>query len=70
MPTFSPALNLVGTQIPILPWVKLPKETLKPGEPDKGRYLTRWEAAKLQGMKNLKFGDDKFELTLTRSYEA
>ena len=21
-------------------------------------------------MKNLKFGDDKFELTLTRSYEA
>ena len=70
LPTFSPALNLVGTQIPILPWVKLPKETLKPGEPDKGRYLTRWEAAKLQGMKNLKFGDDKFELTLTRSYEA
>ena len=70
LPTFSPALNLVGTQIPILPWVKLPKETLKPGEPDKGRYLTRWEAAKLQGMKKLKFGDDNFALTLTRSYEA
>lgn len=66
LPTFSPALNLVGTQIPILPWVKLPKETLKPGDPDVGRYLTRWEAAKLQGMKKLKFGN----LSLTRSFEA
>ena len=66
LPTFSPALNLVGTQIPILPWVKLPKETLKPGDPDVGRYLTRWEAAKLQGMKKLKFGD----LSSTRSFEA
>ncbi len=70
LPTFSPALNLVGTQIPILPWVKLPAETIKPGEPDKGRYLTRWEAAKLQGMKNLKFGNDNFALSVTRSYEA
>lgn len=70
LPTFSPALNLVGTQIPILPWVKLPADTVKPGEPDKGRYLTRWEAAKLQGMKKIKFGDDNFSLSLTRSYEA
>ena len=66
LPTFSPALNLVGTQIPILPWVKLPKETLKPGDPEVGRYMTRWEAAKLQGMKKLKFGD----LSSTRSVEA
>lgn len=70
LPTYAPALNLVGTQIPILPWVKLPHETLKPGEPERGRYLTRWEAAKLQGMNNLKFGDDNFSLSVTRSYEA
>ena len=70
LPTFSPALNLVGTQIPILPWIKLPQNTLKSGEADHGRYLTKWEAAKLQGMKKIKFGDDKFELSLTRSYEA
>lgn len=66
LPTFSPALNLVGTQIPIFPWVELPKETLKPGDPEVGRYMTRWEAAKLQGMKKLKFGD----LSSTRSFEA
>ncbi len=70
LPTFSPALNLVNTQIPILPWVKLPKETIKPGEPDHGRYLTRREAAKLQGMMKLKFGDDSFSLSTTRSFEA
>ena len=70
LPTFSPALNLVGTQIPILPWVKLPKETLKAGEPDHGRYITRWEAAKLQGMKKLRFGDSNFSLSSTRSFEA
>ena len=68
--TFSPALNLVGTQIPIFPWVKLPKSSLNPGEPDKGRYMTRWEAAKLQGMKKLKFGDNNFSLSTTRSFEA
>ena len=70
LPTFSPALNLVGTQIPILPWVKLPVETLKPGDPDHGRYLTRWEAAKLQGMMKLKFGNGDFALSTTRSFEA
>ena len=70
LPTFSPALNLVGTQIPILPWVKLPKETLQSGEPDHGRYITRWEAAKLQGMKKLKFCDNNFSLSSTRSFEA
>ena len=68
--TFSPALNLVGTQIPIFPWVKLPNDSLKPGEPDSGRYMTRWEAAKLQGMKKLKFGDEHFSLSTTRSFEA
>lgn len=70
LPTFSPALNLVGTQIPIFPWVKLPQETLKPGEPDHGRYMTRKEASLLQGMKKLKFEDDSFALSLPRSFEA
>ncbi len=69
-PDFSPALNLVGTQVPILPWIKLPKETLMPGEPDKGRYMTIVEAAKLQGMSELKFGDDSFHLSTGRCYEA
>lgn len=70
LPTFSPALNLVGTQIPIFPWVNLPKETLQAGEPDRGRYMTRKEASLLQGMKKLKFGNDDYTLSLTRSFEA
>jgi DNA (cytosine-5)-methyltransferase 1 len=70
LPTFSPALNLVGTQIPILPWVKLPENTLEKGEPQNGRYMTRHEAALLQGMKRLKFGDDNFQLSVPRSYAA
>ncbi len=44
-PTFSPALVLTTTQIPIFPWVETPK-----GE--KGRYMTRKEAAKLQCMED------------------
>ena len=70
LPNFSPALNLVGTQVPILPWVNLPKETLTEGEPSKGRYMTVREAAKLQGMQDLKFGDDDFRLSQCRCYEA
>ena len=70
LPTFSPALNLCGTQIPILPWIELPAESLKNGDPTTGRYLTRHEAALLQGMKNIKFGDDKFQLSVPRSYAA
>ncbi len=70
LPTFSPALNLVGTQIPIFPWIKLPKKTLKPGEDEYGRYMTRKEASLLQGMKTIKFGDKNFSLSLTRSFEA
>lgn len=70
LPTFSPALNLCGTQIPILPWVQLPLNSLAEGDPQTGRYMTRYEAALLQGMKKLKFGDDKFQLTVPRSYAA
>lgn len=70
LPTFSPALNLVGTQIPIFPWVNLPEETLQEGEPKSGRYMTRQEAALLQGMKRLRFGDENFQLSVPRSYAA
>ena len=79
LPTFSPALNLVGTQVPILPWIELPKEcipTYSDEELDQygltqddirfGRYLSTKEAAALQGMGKLKFGN----LSRTRIYEA
>lgn len=70
LPTFSPALNLVGTQIPIFPWIKLPQTAIDPGEPNFGRYMTRKEASRLQGMDKLKFEDDNFALSVPRSFEA
>ena len=70
LPTFSPALNLVGTQVPILPWVKIPTECLSENEPRQGRYMTIKEAAKLQGMQNLSFGNNDFSLSNTRIFEA
>jgi len=70
LPTFSPALNLVGTQVPILPWVKIPAECLAENEPPQGRYMTAKEAAKLQGMQNISFGNNDFSLTSTRIFEA
>ena len=70
LPTFSPALNLCGTQIPILPWVKLPVEALAKGDEPMGRYMTRKEAALLQGMRRLIFGNDTFQLSVPRSYAA
>ena len=70
LPTYSPALNLVGTQVPILPWVKIPAECLTDEEPQQGRYMTVREAAKLQGMKDLSFGNDEFSLSTTRIFEA
>jgi len=45
---------------------KLIAKGLQDGEPAKGRYMTRKEAARVQGMDGLKF--DK--LTMTRSFEA
>ena len=78
-PTYSPALNLVGTQVPILPWIELPEqcipnyseEQLKKYGIDrndikKGRYLSIREAAKLQGMEKLNFDG----LKNSRIYEA
>lgn len=70
LPNFAPALNLVGTQVPICPWINLPLETLGEGEPAKGRYMTMREAAALQCMQDLKFGEGAFQLTQSRVYEA
>ncbi len=70
LPTFSPALNLVGTQIPIFPWIEIPESIRKDGEPAKGRYMTLKEAAAIQGMQDLSFGDDEYQLPLSRCYEA
>ena len=79
LPTYSPALNLVGTQIPILPWIKLPKSKVKDYSQEElkeygltrndilyGRYLSIREAAALQGMEGLDFNG----LATTRIYEA
>ena len=72
LPNFIPALNLVGTQIPILPWIKIPKELLKDGESENGRYLTVMEAAKLQGLHYLDFDytQKDYPLSVTRIFEA
>ena len=64
LPTFSPALNLVGTQIPIFPWVQAPNSKKQ------GRYMTLKEAAKIQGMENLHFNDNGFHISTTRCFEA
>lgn len=66
LPTYSPALNLVGTQVPIFPWVAIPTKCLNDDDARCGRYMTIKEAAKLQGMGNLKFG----KLSTTRIFEA
>ena len=79
LPTYSPALNLVGTQVPILPWIPLPKSCVRKYTREElsqygltrkdvqyGRYLSVKEAAALQGMENLNFDG----LSNTRIYEA
>lgn len=63
LPTFSPALNLVGTQIPIFPWVHVPNSDLL------GRYMTIKEAAKIQGMERLYLDDTNF-MSPIRCFEA
>lgn len=65
-PTYSPALVLTTTQIPIFPWVDLPKESLNTDEASCGRYMTKDEAAKLQGMQNLK----KYPETIPSAFKA
>lgn len=72
LPTFSPALNLVGTQTPIFPWIKLPPAFDENGVPQKGRYMTIAEAAAIQGMKPLleNYRSEGFPLSTTRILEA
>lgn len=70
LPTFSPALNLVGTQIPIFPWIALPEKLIKEGQPSRGRYMTLREGAAVQGMQDICFGDKHFKLSINRCYEA
>jgi DNA (cytosine-5)-methyltransferase 1 len=72
LPTYSPALNLVGTQIPIFPWIELPDSIIERGEPPKGRYMTIKEAAAIQGMMelDLDFTEGGFPLTASRVTEA
>lgn len=60
LPTYSPALVLTTTQIPIFPWVKVPNSN----EP--GRYMTKKEAAKLQCMENLPYYPD----TIAKAFKA
>ena len=59
LPTYSPALVLTTTQIPIIPWLITPN-----GE--KGRYMTRKEGAKLQCMEELAEYPD----TIASSFKA
>lgn len=70
LPTFSPALNLVGTQIPIFPWINLPPKCTVDNLNSKGRYMTLNEAASVQGMQDLSFGSENYKLPLSRCYEA
>lgn len=57
-PTYSPALVLTTTQIPIIPWIKTPKDEI-------GRYMTRKEAAKLQCMEGIECPD-----TIAKAFKA
>lgn len=63
---YVPALNLVGTQIPIFPWVQLPASAQQDGAPRYGRYMTIREAAAVQGMEQLRFD----ALTTNRAFAA
>lgn len=56
----------MGTQTPIFPWIDVNKS----GKVYHGRYMTIKEAAALQGMQQLKFGDDDFSLSPSRCFEA
>ncbi len=65
-PTYSPALVLTTTQIPIFPWVNLPNGSPEEEEGLKGRYMTKDEAASLQGMQRLK----KYPETIPAAFKA
>ena len=71
LPNFAPALNLVGTQVPIILNIPLPEESLREGEPDRGRYMTVPECARLQGINNPNFwGNAEYHLPQSRCFDA
>ena len=71
LPNFAPALNLVGTQVPILLNINLPEATLREGEPNSGRYMTVTECARLQGITNPDFwGNANYHLPQSRCFDA
>lgn len=59
LPTYSPALVLTTTQIPIFPWVATP-------DGKRGRYMTRREGARLQCLESLK----EFPDTIASAFKA
>ena len=63
MPTYSPALTFMSSQVPIFPWIKF---KLPDGTKGVGRYMTMREGANLQGMGELSFDG----LSKPRIYEA
>ena len=65
-PTYSPALVLTTTQIPIFPWVKLPNTESGNNADYMGRYMTKEEAASLQGMQRL----NKYPETIPAAFKA
>lgn len=59
LPTYSPALVLTTTQIPIIPWIITP-------DGKRGRYMTRREGARLQCLDGLK----EFPDTIASAFKA
>lgn len=71
LPNFAPALNLVGTQVPIILNIPLPEQSRKENEPDHGRYMTVAECARLQGIDNPDFwGNVDYHLPQSRCFDA
>lgn len=62
-PTYSPALTFMSSQVPIFPGATYVDED---GNEQHGRFMTMKEAARIQGMGDLSFGD----LPKARIYEA
>lgn len=62
-PTYSPALTFMSSQVPIFPGATYVDEE---GNEHHGRFMTMVEAARIQGMGDLSFGD----LPKARIYEA
>lgn len=67
LPTFAPALNLVGSQTPYFPWVKVPAKFCEDHKPHIGRFMSIKEAAAIQGFKDINLDPRKEGFPLTRS---